>query len=464
VTRLIVILALLSLPVPWAGAQEAERWSLLASLSASYSDNIYLSPGGSFGDTIGGGALSLTYTRTRLDYDLAVTGWVFGAAFSEFRTLSGVRGGLALSGRFSFSPVSRFRLTQGLSKGFNPRRLYGSGALLPQLDVASSVTYAGWTYDATPSTNFDLSGDVNWLRWTAPTFISTPQLTVDTFPELATPPGPEDLEEPPFFEQPDSSLFALSQIASEGVLSNNLTLLTTRVGPSLRHRFSDRTQGDVGFAYRWSRWEGARPVGVTFLGRTGLWELRTSLSRQLTTTADLSLRYAFQRGTSAPRIRTHNIAGQFDKSFSERFRFDGFLGYSNSGGEGVSSVGTWVGGLGFSLRFKRGGALLRLSRTVYQPLGFGRVLATNLGYVSGSWVPAEKVLLGAYAGMTASRDQLDTTFDYENQFVGVFGSYRLSRRFTLGGFYAFRRYQFDPLPAASSSILGASITYARTWK
>jgi len=464
VTRLTATLALLTLPATWAAAQEAERWTLLASLNASYSTNVFLTPVAEFGDTIGGGLLSLTYGRTRLDYDVAATGWLYGAAFSDFRTLSGVRGGLGLNGRFSFSPVSRFRITQALAKGFNPRRLYGRGALLPQLDVANSVTYAGWNYEASPSTSLDLSGDLNWLRWTAPSIVDTPQLTADTFPEVVTPPGPEDLEEPPFFEQPDSALFALSQIASEGVLSSNLTLLSTRVGPTLRHDFSERTRGDVGFSYRWSRWEGNRPLGVDFVGRAGLWEVRTALRRQLNPTADLSLRYSFQQGTVFPRTRTHNVTGQFDKTFSKRFRLDGFLGYSASGGEGISSVGTWVGGAGFSLRFRRASLTGRFSRTSYQPLGFGRVIATNFFFASGSWIPAEKWLLSAYAGMTNSSDQLDTTFDYEHQFVGVFASYRISRRFTLGGFYAFRRYQFDPLPSATASVLGASVSYGRVWK
>ena len=89
-TRLIAILALLALPAPRAGGQEAERWSLFGSLSASYSTNVFLTPVAEFGDTIGGGYLSLAWSRTRREYDLAVSGWVFGAAFSEFRTLSGL--------------------------------------------------------------------------------------------------------------------------------------------------------------------------------------------------------------------------------------------------------------------------------------------------------------------------------------------------------------------------------------
>lgn len=451
------------LGAPCALAQETQSWSLLASLSANYSSNVVLAPVDGYGDTIGGGSFVLSYNRLRRSYDFGVTGWVFGSTFSNFQAFGGMSGGLVLNGRFSTSPVSRFRLYSSLTKGFDPRRLYGRGALLPQLDVASSTTALGWNHQPNPNTSLDLGGELNYLRYNSPVLVSTPQLVSDTFPEQATPPTPEGVESPPFFQQPDSSLFTLNQIASEGVLSDTLELTTVRIGPSLSHRFSERSRADVSAAYRWSRWDGGRPPN-SFVGSTGLFELRAGFQRQITSTADLTPKYTFQRATSFPRVSTHNVAAQFDKAFSERFQLDAFLGYSHSSDELGFSAGTWTGGGGFSWRFDRGSTVVRLTRTVYQPLGFGRVLATNFAYASVSYVLTKDLFAGLYGGLSVSQDQIDTTFDYENQFAGVYASYRLSRRFSLGGGYAYRRYQFDPLPAAKTHIISASITYGRNWK
>jgi hypothetical protein len=74
------------------------------------------------------------------------------------------------------------------------------------------------------------------------------------------------------------------------------------------------------------------------------------------------------------------------------------------------------------------------------------------------------VILGAYAGVSASRDELDSGFTFSDGFAGVYGSVLVHKHLRVGLDYSYRRYSFRALPDAAASVFGVSISYARTWK
>lgn len=463
--RLVGVAVLLGMIANPARAQEVELWSFLGSASLTRSTNLFLTPSEGTAENIGGLTLSLNYLRSGERSRVSASFWAIGLGFQELDQLNTVNAGFHLDGSYSFTRDSRLRYTQSVAQGFNPERLYGRGALLPQLNVTSSVTRLVYSWDASPSTSLDLTGDVDWLRWTSDTAVSTPQLTVETFPEeAALGGGLEEGQEPPLLVAPDGTLFTVNLVSLEGVLTRRLSLLTGRLGTSVSHDFSAKTRGDVDIAYRESRFE-TEAAGLVSEGRTGLVELGGRLQRDFGDTTRGALRYTQQRATRRPFVNTHNLVASVDKEWTERFQMDGALGVSYVDGDGdTTSSWGWVGDLGASLRFKRGWGLARVSRSVYQALGFGRVLTTDFAYVSGSFVPAERLLVGAYGGWRHTSDSLDRDFAFDNAFVGVFASWRHWERTSLSGYWAWRHYDFDPFPGVSGSVVGVSISYARAWK
>lgn len=471
---LAALIVLLPFAAPKAQGQDVERWSFVGALSASRATNLFLAPGGGSGETIGGLSLTLSYLRSRQRSRLLASAWALGLGYQKLDQLDTANAGLALDGNWSFTRTARLRYTQSFARGFNPDRLYGKGVLLPQFDVTSSASRLGFSWDATPSTTLDLSGDADWIRYDSALPTSSTQLGVDTFPEQAARPGLEgavkpplsrtgSAEPPPLLTAPDNTLYVLNLVSLEGVLASRLTVWTYRVGAGLSHEFSPKTQGGLSLAYRESRYDSVRPAG-DFVERTGLASLGLHVHRQLGTTLGGALSYTLQRNTIRPLVTTHNVTGQLDKRFSERFQMDGSLGASYWSGEAAVPSG-WgvVGDVGGSLRFERASALARVSRSVYQALGFGRVLTTDFAYLSASGVPAKRILVGAYAGYRHSSDNLDRSFSFQNGFVGAFAGWRVGKRTTLGGSWAWRRYRLSPFPAASGSVFSVSVSWGKVW-
>src|SRR5262245_918765 len=211
----LVIALVLGLGAPSAPAQEAERWTFTGSARISHTSNLLFVPDGP-DDTIGGMLLALGYSRVRRSYSFFGTGWVLGNAYREFDIFNGARGGVALSGTVSFSPVARLRYSEALASGFNPQRLYGTGDLLPQVRVTNNVGSLGLSYDFTRSTRGDLAFDSTFLRYRSDFRVASPQLSADTFPEQAAGPTP-DPTRPPLFGLPlDAALPTVGLAPQEG--------------------------------------------------------------------------------------------------------------------------------------------------------------------------------------------------------------------------------------------------------
>jgi hypothetical protein len=443
-----------------APAQEAERWTFTGSARISHTTNLLFVPDGP-DDTIGGGVLTLAYTRLRRSYSFAGTAWVLGSAYREFDIFNGVRGGLALSGTVSLSPVARLRYSEALASGFNPQRLYGTGDLLPQIRVTNNVASAGLSYDFTRSTRGDLSFDSTFIRYRSDVRVLTPQITAETFPEQAAGPVP-DPTRPPIFGLPlDAALTTAGLASLEGIDTRTLDLFTYRVGAGVTHEFSPKTQAGVTVGYRSSRYSNS-DVPTT---DAGIFEAGASVKRTLDSTASLSFVYGFQLSLYDPTTTTQNVGGQFAKELTSKWNLDASLGASWYTSDLTPDTG-WsvVGGVGASKRGRRGSFLLRYDHTLYQALGFGRVITTDLLYSAGNWLPWKRVIVGAYAGLSASRDELDSGFTFSDGFAGVYGSLQVHKRMRVGVDYSYRRYSFRALPDAAASVFGVSISYGRTWK
>jgi hypothetical protein len=451
---------LLGLGASSASAQEAELWTFTGSARISHTTNLLFIPDGP-DDTIGGGVLTLAYTRLRRSYSFSGTAWVLGSAYREFDAFNGVRGGLAFSGTVSLSPVARLRYSEALASGFNPQRLYGTGDLLPQIRVTTNVFSAGLSYDFTRSTRGDLSFDSTFIRYRSDVRVASPQLVADAFPEQAAGPVP-DPARPLIFGLPlDAALTTAGLASLEGIDTRTLDLFTNRVGAGLTHEFSPKTQAGVTLGYRSSRYSNF-DIPTT---DAGIFEAGASVKRTLDSTASLSFVYGFQRSLYEPTTTTHTVGGQFAKELTSKWNLDASLGASWYTSDLTPDTGwSLVGGAGVSKRGRRGSFLLRYDHTLYQALGFGRVITTDLLYSAGTWVPWKRVILGAYAGVSASRDELDSGFTFSDGFAGVYGSVLVHKHLRVGLDYSYRRYSFRALPDAAASVFGVSISYARTWK
>jgi hypothetical protein len=443
-----------------ARAQEAELWTFTGSARVSHTSNLLFIPDGP-DDTIGGLLLSLGYSRVRRSYSFFASGWVLGNVYREFDIFNGARGGVALSGTVSFSPVARLRYSEALASGFNPQRLYGTGDLLPQIRVTNNYGSLGLSYDFTRSTRGDVSFDSTFVRYRSDFRVTSPQLSADTFPEVAAGPTP-DPTRPPIFGLPlDPALTTVGLAAKEGIDTRVFDLFTWRVGGALTHEFSPKTQGGLTVGYRSSNYTNS----LDPRGDAGIFEAGASLKRTLDSTAALTFVYGFQRSLYEPTTVTHNFSSQFTKELTSKWNLDASLGVSWYTSDDVPGTGwSLVGGAGAAKRGRRGGFVFRYERTLYQALGFGRVVTTDLVYSAGSWVPWKRVLVGAYAGASASRDELDSGFTFSDFFAGVYGSYQVHKHMSLGLNYSYRRYSFRDLPDAGASVFGFSISYFRSWK
>jgi hypothetical protein len=447
---------------PSAHAQaEAELWSFSASTRLSHSTNVIFIPGGS-SDTIGILILRLGYGRVRRTYSLSVGAWVIGNKFRTYDSYDGVRGGLDATGTFALSPVTRLRFSESFGSGFNPERLYGTGVLLPQVRVLSNVTSVGLSHNLTRSTTADLGVDATWFKYDSDLPVLSPQFAADTFPEQVA--GPElGVDQVPVFGlQPDPLLYSLNLAALEGFLATRYDFFTYRAGGGLSHEFGERTQGRVQLAYRGTRYSDRRDQPWV---DAGVFEAGGSLRRALDSTAGLSLSYLYQRSTDEAHTNTHTLAGHFDKEITGKWQANASLGVSwYDQVQGQGSSWSLVGGVGASRRWKRGSASLRYERTVYQALGFGRVLTTQVLYGAGSYVPWKRVVVGAYAGLSDNGDEFDSLYTFGEAFVGAYASFRVKKRTSVGVDYAYRRYSFGGLPPAGANIFGVSVTYGRNWK
>jgi hypothetical protein len=197
----------------------------------------------------------------------------------------------------------------------------------------------------------------------------------------------------------------------------------------------------------------------------GIFEAAASVKRTLDSTASLSFVYGFQRSLYDPTTTTHNVGGQFAKELTSKWNLDASLGASWYTSDLTPDTG-WsvVGGAGAAKRGRRSSFLLRYDHTLYQALGFGRVITTDLLYSAGSYIPWKRLIVGAYAGASASRDELDSGFTFSDTFAGTYGSLQVHKRTRLNADYSYRRYSFRALPDAGASVFGVSISYGRTWK
>ncbi len=431
-----------------------------ASTRLSYNTNVLFLPGGS-SDTIGAVVLRGGYLRVRRDYQISISGWAIGNKFRELRNLDGLRGGIDASGTFALSPITRLRFSQSLGSGFNPDRLYGSGALLAQIQLLEAVTTVGLDHELSRSTKLDFGLDATWFRYDSDIPVFSPQLAADAFPEQAAGPDLGAGQPSPFGLQPDQLLYSVNLAAADGFLATRYDLFTYHVGAGLSHEFSDRTSGRVHVGFRGSRYsdrmgEPAADAGVIDAG--------LSVRRALNTTAGLGGSYVYQRSTYGSQTNTHTLMGNFDKEVTGKWNLNASLGTSWYGGAGQATSYSLVGGLGASWRTKRGAASVRYEHTLYQALGFGRVVSTDFLYAAGTYVPAKRVTLGVYGGLTNSSDQLDDLFAFGNDFAGAYISYRVWKRTALNLDYAYRKYSFGSLPGAGANIFGISVSYSRAFK
>jgi hypothetical protein len=440
---------------------EAEIWSFSVATRLSHSTNVIFVPSGS-SDTIGILIARLGYGRVRRNYSFSAGAWVIGNKFRTFDAFDGVRGGVDASGTFALSPVTKLSLSEAFGSGFNPERLYGTGELLPQVDVLSNVASVGLSHAFTRSTTGDVSFDTTWFRYSSDLPVTSPQFAADTFPEQVAGPDLGVGRPPPFGLQPNPLLYSLNLAALEGFLASRYEFLSYRVGGGLSHEFGKRTQGRVHIAYRDTRYSD-RPDQPWVAA--GVFEAGGSVRRALDSTAGLSLSYLYQRSTDDLHIDTHTVTGQFDKEITGKWSLNASLGASfYEQGQGQDSGWSMVGGIGASKRWKRGGAAARYERTVYQALGFGRVLTTQLVYVAGSYVPWERVIVGAYVGLSDNGDQFEDLYTFGEVFVGAYATVRVKKRTAIGLDYAYRRYSFGSLRPAGANIFGVSVTYGRLWK
>jgi hypothetical protein len=460
--RAAILLALASLHARSAAAQgDAEQWSFSASTRVAYNTNVLFVPEGA-ADTVGAIVLRLGYARLRQGSRLTVGGWLIGNKFAEFRSFDGVRGGLDVSGSFPLSPVSRLRFSESVSTGFNPERLYGTGEILPQIQVFTSYTSLGVDYSLTRSTRLDGSLDLTWFRYDSDIPVLSPQLGADTFPEQAAGPELAPGTASPFGLNLDPLLYSVSLAAAEGFLASRFDFFTYHAGAGLSHDFSDRTEGHVQLGYRGTRYSddpNAPSVGA------GVIDAGFTLRRSLDTTAGLSASYIYQRSLYEPGVDTHTVAGRFDKEVTGKWKVDASLGVSFYDGGAEQDAGwSLVGGVGASRRWKRGGFSLHYEHTLYQALGFGRVLGTDFLYAAGSVVPWKRTTLGAYAGLRNTGDLFVGPYVFDEVFSGVYASYHPWKRTGLTLDYSYRRYRFGALPPAGANVIGLSVTYARNWK
>jgi hypothetical protein len=455
-----LLVALLLAPTTPSLAQvEASRWTLLASLRETLTDNLFLTDDSQW-EAITGGSLSLSYAHVRGGSSFAATGWLGGQLFNRFGTYSGTQFGLNAGARFALSPRARLRVGTGYANGLNLESLRASRVGLPQIDVESGSVSAGLNYALTPSTTADLSLDASGIRYRAQLLVDTSRLPGDTLvPVTVFAPAPQSGLEVSLPVVPDETLQTLGLLTAEGLATLSFDFGTWRAGAALAHDFSPRTRVTIGGDYRRTY---LRPETFSAGDQIGsVVTLREVLDR----TASLSLSYAYQDNRFGIQVKSHAFTAQADAEIDQNVRFDASFGGSYLDGPNDTTTGwTLIGGVGLSARLKRTSVVARYTRTRYQGLIVARSQVTDLVFAGVGQTLARRVFVSAYGYYRDGRDQLDPRYSNATALVGAALGVRIKQRTRADLSFTFLRFHTAAFTAARRSTLSLSLSYARQMK
>lgn len=438
---------------------EAERWTFGGIVRQTFSDNLFLTSPSTPSEAISGATLNLTYSRIDRHSSFSAGGWAGGSLFNRFDVFNSAQYGLGVFGQVSVTPRARLRLGASYADGLNLEAFFASRIATPQLDVKSGSLSAGFTFDFTPSTSAHAVFDGSGIRYRSSLIFDSAKLPGDnlTPADVLAPlrAGPSNPDTP---VPPDSSLQALGLLSTEELRLLSLDYRTWRAGTGLVHEFSPETRVTLDFGYRRTY------VTPQTLAEGEQLEGQAALREVLDDTANLSLSYGYQESRFQLRFRTHAFTLQGVKQFSQKVKADASIGVSYLDGPVGTSNLTFIGGAGFSARFKRTLLMARYTRTRYQGLINGDTQVSDVVFASLGHTLTRQVFVSAYGLYSDGQDELSPLYSYERTVLGASLSARIKKRGSAGVSYSFLRFNSGGLPAAESSVISLFFGYSRTEK